>query len=173
MCVDEYGVNEVELKTKIGALKIDEEKIIYFPTGILGFEDYHRYVVIEQEDSAFSFLQSVDEEELSFVVIMPELVCRDYSVSLSDEEINLLQIKAPEDGRVYGIITLPENVAEMTVNLQAPVIINTKKMLGTQLIIPGEKYHTKHNVIAEMHKNAFLLQKEENMQKKEEVQESV
>lgn len=174
MCEGEDGVEKVELQTKIGTLQIDESKVIYFPVGILGFAEHHRYVVVEQQDSVFSFLQSLDEPELSFVVIMPELVRGDYSVQLSQEQIELLQIDVPEDARVYGIVTIPENVADMTVNLQAPVIINSKNMLGTQVIIPGDQYHTKHNVIAEMHKNAFLLQKERTGNQNEQgISESV
>lgn len=164
----------MELKTKFGTITVQEDKIIHFPRGILGFADYQRYILVEREDSIFSFLQSVDEPGLSFVVIMPELVRADYAVELSDEEIELLQISSPEDGKVFGIVTIPENVAEMTVNLQAPVVINTKERLGAQLIITGDKYHTKHNVIAEMHKNAYLLQqKSQAQQSAEEVPESV
>jgi flagellar assembly factor FliW len=114
------GWELVELQTRLGTLEVDEEKIIHFPVGILGFSEYHRYVVVEQEDSAFSFLQSMDDPELSFVIIMPELVRSDYSVQLNEEEIELLQIESPEDCKVYGIVTIPENVADMTVNLQAP-----------------------------------------------------
>ncbi len=152
---------------------MDEEKIIHFPVGILGFSEYHRYVIVEQEGSVFSFLQSVDEPDLSFVVIMPELVCCDYSVQLNDEDIDLLKVESPEDGKLYGIVTIPENVAEMTVNLQAPVVINTKELVGAQLIIQGDTYHTKHNVLAEMHKNAYLLQKQREMQEGEKIRESV
>ncbi|HBN97168.1 MAG TPA: flagellar assembly protein FliW [Firmicutes bacterium] len=164
----------MELETRLGTLQVNEEEIIHFPVGILGFSEYHRYVIVEQEGSAFSFLQSVDDPELSFVIIMPELVCADYSVQLRDEEVDLLQIQSPEDGKVYGIVTIPENVAEMTVNLQAPVVINAKSLVGAQFIIQGDKYHTKHNVIAEMHKNAYLLQKQSESQEGEEkIQESV
>ncbi|MDI9459489.1 MAG: flagellar assembly protein FliW [Bacillota bacterium] len=164
----------MELKTKFGPVQVEENMIISFPRGILGFADYHRYIILEQEQSVFSFLQSVDEPSLSFVVTMPELVRADYSVELSDEEVELLQIGAPEDGKVYGIVTIPENVAEMTVNLQAPVVINTKERLGAQLIISGDKYHTKHNVLAEMHRNAYLLQQQSKAeQSAEEIPESV
>ncbi len=164
----------MELETKLGTLHVDEKKILHFPAGILGFSGYHRYIIVEQEGSAFSFLQSVDDPDLSFVIIMPELVCADYFVQLSDDEIDLLQIESPEDGKVYGIVTIPENVAEMTVNLQAPVVINAKSLVGAQFIIQGDKYHTKHNVIAEMHKNAYLLQKQSQSQgDAEKIQESV
>jgi flagellar assembly factor FliW len=172
--VGENEVDRVELQTKIGTLQIQEEDIIQFPTGILGFADIHRYVLVEQEESFFSFLQSVDEPALTFVVMIPELVCCEYSVKLNEEQIELLQFDSPEDGKVYAIVTVPENVAEMTVNLQAPVVINSKKRLGAQIVITDSAYHTKHNVLAEMQKNAFFLGKQKvDGQKAEEVRESV
>ncbi len=161
----------MELQTRFGTLEVNKEEIINLPVGILGFSNYHDYVIVEQEGSVFSFLQSVEDPDLAFVVIMPELVCSDYSVDLSEGDIELLKIETPDDGRVYGIVTIPENVADMTVNLQAPVVINTKNLVGAQLIMEGAKYHTKHNVLAEMHKNAYLLQKQDEVQEK--MQESV
>jgi len=78
-------------------------------------------VIVEQEEGFFSFLQSVDEPGLAFVIMIPELVNLDYSVKLAPEEIELLQLKTPDDGRVYGIVTVPDNVAEMTVNFAGTV----------------------------------------------------
>lgn len=174
----ENEVDRVELQTKIGTLQVNEEDIIQFPTGILGFSDIHRYILVEQEESFFSFLQAVDEPALTFVVMMPELVCCQYSVKLNDEEIELLQFDSPEDGKVYAIVTVPENVAEMTVNLQAPVVINAKQKLGAQIVITEGDYHTKHNVLAEMQKNAYFLEQQKGQEKgqakkEEEVRESV
>ncbi|HHY15690.1 MAG TPA: flagellar assembly protein FliW [Firmicutes bacterium] len=164
----------MELQTKIGALQVKEEEIINFPMGLLGFGDLHRYIVVKKEDSLFSFLQSVDEPDLTFVLIMPELVVGDYSVKLQAEEIELLQIKSPQDGSIYAIVTVPENVAAMTVNLQAPIVINTKDRYGAQIVIPDGPYHTKHNLLAEMQKNEFLrIKSSEAQEKQPEVQESV
>ncbi len=164
----------MELQTKIGALQIKEEDIINFPVGLLGFGDLHQYIIVKKEDSLFSFLQSVDEPDLTFVLIMPELVVGDYSVKLNTEEIELLQIKSPQDGGIYAIVTVPENVAAMTVNLQAPIVINTKERFGAQIVIPDGPYHTRHNLLAEMQKNEFLRRKGlETGEKQSEVQESV
>ncbi|NLJ73818.1 MAG: flagellar assembly protein FliW [Firmicutes bacterium] len=146
----------MKLQTKLGSLDIKEEDIITFPRGILGFADYRQYVIVEQEEGFFSFLQSVDEPGLAFVIMIPELVNLDYSVKLAPEEIELLQLKTPDDGRVYGIVTVPDNVAEMTVNLQAPLVINVKEKLGAQVIQMEGSYHTRHNVLAEMQKNVYL-----------------
>ncbi|HHY15868.1 MAG TPA: flagellar assembly protein FliW [Firmicutes bacterium] len=166
----------MKLQTRLGTLEIEEKDIITFPVGLLGFSEYHRYVLVEREEGFFNFLQSVDEPSLTFVLMLPELVCRDYSVKLKQEEIDLLQLTSPDDGRVYGIVTIPDNLAEMTVNLQAPLVINMKEKQGAQIVVAEGSYHTKHNVLAEMHKNAFLQRKksrEEDPVPPEEVRESV
>lgn len=166
----------MKLQTRLGALKIEEKDIINFSVGLLGFSDYHRYVLVEQKEGFFNFLQSVDEPDLTFVLMLPELVCDDYSVKLNQEEIDLLKLTSPEDGRVYGIVTIPDNLAEMTVNLQAPLVINMKEKQGAQIVVTESSYHTKHNVLAEMHKNAFLQRKgslEESPVPPKEVHESV
>lgn len=164
----------MELQTKIGTLQIEEEDIIQFPVGLLGFSDLHRYIIVKKENSLFSFLQSVDEPDLTFVIIMPELVVGDYSVKLNSDEIDLLQIKSPEDGGIYAIVTVPEDVASMTVNLQAPIVINTKNRFGAQIVITDGPYHTKHNLLAEMQKHEFLRRRDLTAQEEQsEVQESV
>ncbi|NLJ80901.1 MAG: flagellar assembly protein FliW [Firmicutes bacterium] len=166
----------MKLETKLGTLEVKEENIIEFPLGLLGFSKYHRYIIVEREEGFFSFLQSVDEPALTFVIMIPELVCTEYSVKLDQKEIELLQLAAPGDGRVYGIVTVPDDPAEMTVNLQAPLVINIKENLGAQIINGEGFYRTKHNVLAEMHKNAFvegkkLLKQEEAVSR--EISESV
>jgi len=104
---------------RFGALEFSETEIISFQEGILGFEEYHNYVVIDQKETSFKFLQCVDEPELTFIVIMPELVRADYTVELREEQAQNLEIEAPVDAQVYAIVTIPENLAEMTANLQA------------------------------------------------------
>ena len=63
----------MKLQTKLGALEIETEDIITFPRGILGFSDYRQYVIVEQTEGVFNFLQSVDEPSLAFVIMIPEL----------------------------------------------------------------------------------------------------
>lgn len=152
----------MELETRWGKIDVDEADIIIFPQGILGFEEYKRYTVVTQEDSVFCFLQSLDEPELAFVIMYPELVDQSYCVVLSKEQIALLEIEDAEDGVVYGIVTIPEDVSEMTINLQAPIVINKKKRLGAQIVMVDSKYHTRHNVLAQMHASAYYKAREAN-----------
>ena len=104
----------------------------------------------------FRFLQCIDEPQLAFVIMYPELVDSSYNVPLTKEQI--AGNRTAGRWRVYGIITVPENVAEMTINLQAPVVINKRKNIGAQIVLMDGKYHTKHNVLAEMQASAYYAQ---------------
>lgn len=141
----------MKLNTKqFGEIEIDPNEIIEFPAGILGFEDYHRYVILEFEDSIFQFLQSVEEPWLSFIIMMPELLRPDYQVAVEEKYVKELKFQDASEGRVYVIITISEDLSDMTANLQAPIVINWNRRLAKQVVLMDGAYNTRHNVLAEM-----------------------
>lgn len=144
---------------RFGTIEIDEEQIVDFSQGILGFEEYHQYVVIDQPDSIFSFLQSIDQPWLCFIVMMPELLRADYRVALEEQYVKELKFEDAEDGQVFVIVTVPEEITNMTANLQAPIVINHKQRLAKQIVLMDGKYNTRHNVWAELQHNAYEQQK--------------
>lgn len=148
---------------RFGEIEVGIDKIITFPHGILGFEEYKRYIIIYEENSVFSFLQCVDEPALAFVILMPELVKADYQVALEPQHVQELKLDDASDGSVYGIISLPENLADMTINLQAPLVINNKERLGKQVVLTNSEYGIRHNVLAELQKTRFEQEKQSQL----------
>lgn len=141
----------MKLKTEqFGEIEINPADIIEFPTGILGFEEYQHYVIIEPQDSIFHFLQSVDEPWLSFFIMMPELLRPDYQVAVEEKNVKELEFQDASEGRVYVILTVQDKLADMTANLQAPLVINCKNRLAKQIVLMDGLYNTRHNVLAEM-----------------------
>ena len=52
---------------QFGELEFDDEHVLTFPQGIIGFEDYRRFILINDEDSQpFRWLVSIEDEDLSF-----------------------------------------------------------------------------------------------------------
>lgn len=44
----------MEVKTKtMGTVNVDESQIVSFPNGLYGFEEYHKYAIIEAEYKPF------------------------------------------------------------------------------------------------------------------------
>lgn len=134
--------------TNFGEIEISENKVIYFQEGIPAFEDEKEFVVILNEDkeNPFHWLQSVKNPDLSFVILNPFEIFGDYDVLLPETAIKKLNIEKEEDVTIYSMVVIPEDMVKMTTNLLGPIVVNTKKMLGKQVILDDERYNTKHFV---------------------------
>lgn len=129
-------------------LVYSKEDVIYFPTGILGFEDSREYVLSRiPEYLPFEWLMSVDQPPLRFAVINPLLFDPDYAPKMVKEQLLELRIEKPEDILLYVIVTIHENPAESTANLVGPVVINKAKRLGRQIIIDDGRYTTQEKLL--------------------------
>ncbi|NLW41411.1 MAG: flagellar assembly protein FliW [Tissierellia bacterium] len=137
------------LHTKhFGKLEIDEEKIIDFPEGILGFEDEKQFIIInsEDEENPFQWLQSVTNPDLAFVIINPFFVYPNYEIVIPETAQEKLKLKDEKDVAVYSIVVVPEDIEKMTANLLGPIIINTREKLGKQVVLDDDRYTTKHYI---------------------------
>ncbi|MCE9501567.1 MAG: flagellar assembly protein FliW [Leptospira sp.] len=132
-----------------GKIEISEKQLIYFPVGLLGFETYNQFALIEENaESPFKWLQSTDEPGLAFILIQPELFIVDYKPAVSESELEELELDTLGDGVVFVIVTIPhDDPMKMTANLQGPVIINPKNSAGRQLISRNENHSVRARII--------------------------
>jgi flagellar assembly factor FliW len=135
------------LLTRFGALALDPDHIILFPRGLLGFADQHHYMLadIPGNDAVFKLLQSVDDADLSFVVLPldrsegpiagPDLVAAGAALEIEDASLAVL-----------AIVTLRADAArvDFTVNLRAPLLIDTARRLGYQHVLANDVYSLRH-----------------------------
>lgn len=127
---------------------IKNEDIFEFRNGIPGFEQYTRFVVISHDDS-FSFLQSVENDNLAFIIANPFQFFKDYEFELSLNDLEELEITSVEDVIVRSIITWGEEITSVTANLMAPIVINSKNRRGKQVVMYPTIYKSKHSLIGE------------------------
>ncbi len=130
----------MQVKTRIfGEINIDDNKIIHFPNGIVGFPDLNKFALLhdsEKEDGGgLSFLVSLDEPAFAMPVMDPLLVRPDYNPVVEDDLLASLGELAPEETLVLVTVTVPHQLERMSVNLMAPIIINVKTRKGTQVIL--------------------------------------
>ena len=142
---------QVETKT-MGTVTVDENQIITFPNGLYGFEEYHRYAILEAEYQPFYWLQSLDETNLAFIIVDPFLIISDYELDIDDRTLCEIGIDSPGDVILFSIITIPADGSAVTANLQGPVVINRKNRLALQVILSDSKWTTKHNIIKALNK---------------------
>lgn len=125
---------------------ISDKQQIIFEEGILAFEEYKNYILLEDEDSPFYWLQSVDNTELAFALIDPLEIHKTYSPKINKQYLEKIGQGNDEDYAIYVIANIPEEVNKMTVNLRAPIVINVNLRKGIQVIVENEEYKTKHKV---------------------------
>lgn len=131
--------------TRFGDLEIDEKDIIKFPNGLPGFPEEQKFILLPcQENSPFSFLQSASEANLAFLVVDPFMFFTDYEFKIEDELVQELNLSANNPPQVFSIVTVPDCTEEMTVNLLAPIIINTQDRIGLQFVLEKTNYKVKH-----------------------------
>ncbi len=128
----------MRLMTKhLGEIEYEQEAVISFDEGLPGFENVRSFVLILSEDAElpFHYLQSVDNPSIAFVVTSPFLFVGDYDLDLKESVVEKLEIKSPEELYVYGVVTIPKKVQFSTINLTAPIIINTTNRKGMQVVL--------------------------------------
>jgi flagellar assembly factor FliW len=129
-------------------INLQEEIIISFPTGLIGFSHLLYFRLFEpQEGYPLKFLQSIDEPEISFTCIDVAAIKMDYECALNEEEAKVLALEKPEDALVLALVVIPEDPRQMTANLAGPVVINTKTRRGRQVVLNTEIYPLKYLIL--------------------------
>ena len=145
----------VEVNTRIfGKIEIEDEKVITFEKGILGFPDLKRFTLIynaEKEDGGgIKWMQSLDEPGFAMPVLDPEVIKPGYEPIFSEEL--LAPLGEMRDDNVWLLVTVsvPSDITKTTVNLRAPILVNTDSMKALQLISDDESLSIKYAIYDEM-----------------------
>ncbi len=140
----------MKINTKVfGEIEIADEKIIHFPSGIIGFPEMTDFALVHDEEKgvgAIHWLQSVQEPAFAMPVMDPLLVRPDYNPEIDDELLKSIGELIPEEMLVLVTVTVPSDLTKMSVNLRGPIIINAAEKKACQVIIDGEDYAVKYPI---------------------------
>ncbi len=130
--------------TRFGTISIRKDKIINMPSGMLGFPDQKRFVVLQhKENSPFFWYQSVDDPTLAFVITNPFLFKPDYKIDLENilKELSWNGNEKNDDLELYIVVNIPKGPPhKMTGNLIGPILINNKTRQAAQIVISNSLY---------------------------------
>jgi flagellar assembly factor FliW len=131
--------------TRFGSFEVPDESILTFPSGLLGFPEQHRYVMLDHDTEApFKWLQSVEEPGLAFVVLDPATFHPDYHIDVPDDAVAEIRGGAGEDLALVVILTIPsDDPSRITANLRGPLLMSHITKLGKQLVLSDE-FPTRH-----------------------------
>lgn len=140
----------MKVTTKVfGEITIDDDKIITFPQGIVGFPELTQFALIhdsEKGNETIHWLQSLQETAFAMPVMDPLLVCPDYNPEVDDELLKKLGDLTPEEMLVLVTVTVPKDLTKMSVNLKGPIVINSAERKAIQVIVEGEGYQVKYPI---------------------------
>ncbi len=136
---------------KFGEIQIDENLIFDFVEPIIGYDNLKKYVLVEHsENSAFKWLQSIEDASLAFPVTSPAYFDIDYQFEIPTDKAEKLGLNSVESLISLNIVTIPAgNPRKATINLLAPIIINAANKKGMQLILSNSNYPVKEPLIKE------------------------
>lgn len=137
--------------TRFGELEVNSDDLLTFNEGIFGFENLKKYFVVDPGDSTLIlWLQSTEDEKVAFPVIEPKIFKPDYIAKLLPADLNGLDLDSLQSAKLYSILTIPGNVTEMSANLKAPIVINSAKKIGKQIVLQDSKLSVKHEMYKDL-----------------------
>lgn len=150
----------MKVNTKVfGEVDIEESKILHFPQGIVGFPELTDFALIHDVEKegvcAIRWLQSMQEPAFAMPVMDPLAVKPDYNPEVEDELLKPLGKLDPEEILVLVTLTVPSDLTKMTVNLQAPIVVNAEEKRACQIIVDSDLYPVRfpiYDIIQEMKK---------------------
>lgn len=114
----------------------ESNTVLHLPEGMLGFSRLTRYVLVRDESlHPFLWLRCMDDPDLAFPVVDPQLIDKDYMRLIPAKELAGLKIRNRSELLVLVVAILRQEPGESSVNLKAPLLINHTKMIGRQIIL--------------------------------------
>jgi flagellar assembly factor FliW len=129
------------LPTKyFGTLSCEPEHCYHFPLGIPGFEDEKTFVLLNiPGKEPLVFMQSAHTQALCFLALPVLVVDPDYRLSVSYEDLQVLEMELDRQPRIGSEVLVLAFLAiedghAATANLLSPIVINLATQRAVQAI---------------------------------------
>jgi flagellar assembly factor FliW len=129
---------------RFGIVEIEDDAMLNFPAGIIGFSRENAFALIPHQGSSYlAWLQSVTTPELAFPVVSAHAFGDKYpDVPVGDAAAAAGVLGNDEDYAVLVVLCAPIG-QPATVNLLAPVVVNSQTRTGAQVILEGSRFSTR------------------------------
>jgi flagellar assembly factor FliW len=123
------------IETRLGRRDVPADRVILFPRGLIGFEGQCEFTLLQiQENAPLLLLQSMEMPTLGLLVADPYVFLPEYSLTVGDAELELLQAKTIDDIAVLVTASIPPGKPEdAALNLLGPILVNHTLRLGLQV----------------------------------------
>jgi len=132
----------MNIKTRnYGDISPAEDDIIRFTEGMYGFEEYEKYVILKDiPEDDIMYLQSIDNENLSFVLIDPFVIINGYEPKINDDDLKELKVKDESELKFLLVAIITKETQNSVVNLRSPIALNPELKIAKQVILENLEY---------------------------------
>jgi flagellar assembly factor FliW len=114
---------------QFGLLEFEEEHVIRFPDGLIGFPGSQSYLVInEEETEPFRWLVSISDPDVAFPLLDPLLLLPSYPVDMDEKTT------------VFLVAVLHDDPSRSRANARSPIVVDNTTRVGKQIILDDESY---------------------------------
>lgn len=133
----------------------DQSTPIEFPKGLIGLEEWQRFVIISHPaGEPLRLLQAVGDARFSLIVADPRQIISDYQLILTKADFQAIRYTGEPDRLpldkteigVYCILSIQEEPFNVTANLLGPLVINWQSGLGQQVILSDSNYNPRYPI---------------------------
>lgn len=127
------------------------DQIVTFDKGLYGLEHLKRYQLMDREDDPtgpFKMLHSLDESNVSFIVVSPHEIQEDYDIEIEDFELKSIGVQEESDVLVMCIVSFSKDDQALSANLKSPLILSMASKKGRQIILNDSPYPVRYALMA-------------------------
>jgi flagellar assembly factor FliW len=142
------GQETTVVKTsRFGDFEIPQSSIMTLTGGLIGFPNFTRFVLLDY-NPPFSWLHSVENAELAFVVVNAAEFGENYlfPLPIGDRDMDLSE---KDEVAVLNLVSVRPDPRQTTANLKAPIIVNLSNMKGKQIVLDDPTLSVRFQLLAE------------------------
>ena len=134
---------------RFGVVELEDDAVLNFPEGIIGFPREQRFALIPHQGSTFlAWLQSVSKPELAFPVVSAHYFLDGYPDVPVSPAAHAAGVQGTEEAFAVLVVLCAPIGQPATVNLLAPIVINSETRTGAQVILEGSRFSTREIFVA-------------------------
>lgn len=135
-------------KSRFGEVFYSEAAVLSFPNGLLGMPGQDKFFLAKmpvEKLKNFQVMQSLVEDEISFAVLPHDLLDEGLETKDIAEIKQVLEIQGDELLiMLIASVQQTSTGAKLSVNLRAPVFVNTETKEAYQIVLHNNKYQVQH-----------------------------
>jgi flagellar assembly factor FliW len=134
---------------RFGVVELEDDAVLNFPEGIIGFPREQSFALVPHQGSTYlAWLQSVTKPELAFPVVSAHYFLDSYPDVPVSPAAHAAGVQGNEDDYAVLVVLCAPIGQPATVNLLAPIVVNSQTRTGAQIILEGSRFSTREIFVA-------------------------